>query len=129
MVPSGLGRACLQWCSFLERPSERRAMTSPEARPLLFTIAYRMLGSVIDAEDVLQEALLQWQRRASAEMEIESPRAVLSTIVVHQSINQLNSARLPREMYPAHGCPSRSWLRSTPIAHRARQHIQSRRLR
>ena len=72
-------------------------------RPLLFSIAYRMLGSVMDAEDIVQEAYLQWQRRG--DVEIASPRAYLSTIVTRQAINHLNSARVRRETYPGPWLP------------------------
>jgi RNA polymerase sigma-70 factor (ECF subfamily) len=72
-------------------------------RPLLFSIAYRMLGSVMDAEDIVQEAYLQWQRRG--DVDIASPRAFLSTIVTRQSINHLNSARVRRETYPGPWLP------------------------
>jgi len=47
--------------------------------PLLFSIAYRMLGSVADVEDVVQEAYLRWQE--ASETEVRSPRAYLSTVV------------------------------------------------
>ena len=70
-------------------------------RPLLFSIAYRMLGSVADTEDVLQEAYLRWQR---TEDEIRSPKAYLSAIVTRLSIDQLRSARVRREEYVG------SWL-------------------
>ncbi len=63
---------------------------------LLFSIAYRMLGSVADAEDVLQEAYLRWQR---TEEEVRSPRAYLSAVVTRLSIDQLRSARVRREEY------------------------------
>ena len=63
-----------------------------DVRPLLFSIAYRMLGTVMDAEDVVQEAWLRYQR-ADRE-QIESPRAYLSAIVTRLCINQLNSARV-----------------------------------
>jgi RNA polymerase sigma-70 factor (ECF subfamily) len=66
-------------------------------RPLLFAIAYRMLGSVMDAEDIVQDAYLQWLRHAGED--IASPKAFLSTIVVRQSMNLLNSARARREAY------------------------------
>jgi RNA polymerase sigma factor (sigma-70 family) len=72
-------------------------------RPLLFSIAYRMLGSVMDAEDIVQEAYLQWQRRGDAE--IASPRAFLSTIVTRQAINHLNTARVRRKTYPGPWLP------------------------
>ncbi|HET8627891.1 MAG TPA: RNA polymerase sigma-70 factor [Thermomicrobiales bacterium] len=72
-------------------------------RPHLFAIAYRMLGSVQDAEDVVQEAYLQWQRRADGV--VASPRSFLSTIVTRQSINHLNAARTRRETYPGPWLP------------------------
>jgi RNA polymerase sigma-70 factor (ECF subfamily) len=68
-----------------------------EHRTLLFSIAYRMLGTVADAEDMLQETFLRWQRATDAE--IESPRAFLATIVTRLCINQLQSARAKREEY------------------------------
>ncbi|MGE5275617.1 MAG: RNA polymerase sigma-70 factor [Acidobacteriota bacterium] len=66
-------------------------------RPLLFSIAYRMLGSVADAEDMVQEAFLRWQKTPSDE--IKSPRAFLVTVVSRLCINQLQSARAKREEY------------------------------
>jgi RNA polymerase sigma-70 factor (ECF subfamily) len=72
-------------------------------RPLLFAIAYRMLGSVMDAEDIVQEAYLQWQRRG--DIVVASPRAFLSTIVTRQSINHLHAARVQRETYPGPWLP------------------------
>src|SRR4029453_16697967 len=77
-------------------------MEAPEAtfesvRPLLFAIAYRMLGSVVEAEDLVQEAYLRWQEAPDAE--VRSPRAYLTTIVTRLAINQLRSARNQREVY------------------------------
>ena len=66
-------------------------------RPLLFSIAYRMLGSAMDAEDIVQEAWLRYQQ-ADRE-EITSPKAYLSTIVTRLCINQLKSAHEQRELY------------------------------
>lgn len=66
-------------------------------RPLLFAIAYRMLGSVSDAEDIIQEAWLRWQGAATAE--IRSPKAFLSTVVTRLCLDQLKSARMQREQY------------------------------
>jgi RNA polymerase sigma-70 factor, ECF subfamily len=66
-------------------------------RPLLFSIAYRMLGSVMDAEDIVQEAFVRWQQ--APEAEVRSPKAYLSTIVTRLCIDQLRSARAQREEY------------------------------
>lgn len=66
-------------------------------RPLLFSIAYRMLGSVFDAEDILQEAYLRYQ--AIDEETVESPKALLTTIVTRLCLNLLSSARIQRETY------------------------------
>ena len=68
-----------------------------EQRNLLFSIAYRMLGTVADAEDMLQETFLRWQR--ATETEIQSPRAFLATVITRLCINQLQSARAKREEY------------------------------
>jgi RNA polymerase sigma-70 factor (ECF subfamily) len=74
-----------------------RLATFDQFRGLLFSVAYRMLGSVADAEDMLQETFLRWQQ-ASVD-EIRSPRAFLVTIVSRLSINHLQSARVAREEY------------------------------
>jgi RNA polymerase sigma-70 factor (ECF subfamily) len=66
-------------------------------RGLLFSIAYRMLGSVADAEDILQETFLKWQD--TNEEDIRSPRAYLVTILSRLCINHLQSARVQREEY------------------------------
>ena len=66
-------------------------------RPLLFAIAYRMLGSVMDAEDMVQETFLRWQR-ASAD-EVRSPRSFLTTVVTRLCLDHLRSARVQREQY------------------------------
>jgi RNA polymerase sigma-70 factor (ECF subfamily) len=66
-------------------------------RPLLFSIAYRMLGSVMEAEDMVQETFLRWQQ--VSEDEIESPKAYLTTIVTRLCIDFLRSARARREEY------------------------------
>ncbi len=66
-------------------------------RWLLFSIAYRMLGSATDAEDIVQEAFLRWLQ--ADEEGVQSPRAYLSTVVVRLCIDQLRSARAQREVY------------------------------
>jgi len=72
-------------------------------RGLLFSIAYRMLGSVADAEDVVQEAFLRWRRATPSE--VRSPRAFLVTIASRLCINHLQSARVQREQYPGEWLP------------------------
>lgn len=66
-------------------------------RAHLFAIAYRMVGTVMDAEDIVQEVWLRWQS-ASPE-ELTSPKAYLSTIVTRLSIDHLRSAQVQRESY------------------------------
>ncbi|MSP14390.1 MAG: RNA polymerase sigma-70 factor [Chloroflexi bacterium] len=66
-------------------------------RPLLFSIAYRMLGSVMDAEDMVQETFLRWQ--AAQDEEVISLKAYLITIVTRLCIDRLRSAQVKREAY------------------------------
>lgn len=68
-----------------------------EHRPLMFALAYRLLGRATEAEDVLQDAYLRF--RGALLAEIESPKAYLSTIVTRLCLNQLTSARAQRETY------------------------------
>jgi RNA polymerase sigma-70 factor (TIGR02957 family) len=70
-----------------------------DLRRLLFSIAYRMLGSVGDAEDIVQEAMLRMERARTAGERIESPKAFLTTVVTRLAIDQLRSARVQRETY------------------------------
>ncbi len=76
-----------------------------ELRPLLFSIAYRMLGSVSEAEDIVQEALLRQQQAISEGTEIESPKAYLSAVVTRLAIDHLRSARVRRETYVGEWLP------------------------
>jgi RNA polymerase sigma-70 factor (ECF subfamily) len=68
-------------------------------RSLLFAIAYRMLGSVADAEDAVQETYLRWRRAAMGGEEIRSPKAWLTTTISRVCLDQLGSARVKREQY------------------------------
>lgn len=68
-----------------------------QQRSLLFSISYRMLGSVVEAEDILQEAFIRWQQTAN--IEEGSSRAYLSTIVTRLCIDHLKSAHTRREEY------------------------------
>src|SRR3954462_6496657 len=72
-------------------------------RGLLFSVAYRMLGTVADAEDMLQETFLRWLQ--ATDDEIRSPRAFLVTITSRLCMNQLNSARAQREEYVGQWLP------------------------
>src|SRR3954469_25664264 len=66
-------------------------------RPLLFGVAYRMLGSASDAEDVVQDAWLRYS--ASQRDDLQSPKAWLTTIVTRLCLDRLKSARAAREEY------------------------------
>jgi len=70
-----------------------------QLRPLLFSIAYRMTGSVADAEDIVSEAFVRLQQARANGREVESLKAFLSTVVTRLSIDHLKSARVRRERY------------------------------
>jgi RNA polymerase sigma-70 factor (TIGR02957 family) len=76
-----------------------------ELRPVAFAIAYRMLGSVSEAEDVVQEALLRVHRALDAGERIASPRAFVATVSTRLAINELRSARARREHYVGEWLP------------------------
>ena len=76
-----------------------------ELRPAVFAIAYRMLGTVSDAEDVVQEGLLRLHRARAGGERIESPRGYLSTVVSRLSLDHLRSARVRRETYAGEWLP------------------------
>ncbi|WP_198925731.1 sigma factor [Dictyobacter vulcani] len=86
-------------------------------KTLLFSIAYRMLGSSSDAEDMVQEAFVRWLQ--TNQDEVASPKAYLSTVVVRLCIDHARSARVQREVYtgpwlPTDAIPnsSRAWSRT-----------------
>ena len=70
-----------------------------DLRPLMFSIAYRMLGSVSDAEDVVQEGFLRLRRASMEGTVVESQRAFLTTVTTRLAIDHLRSARVRREIY------------------------------
>jgi RNA polymerase sigma-70 factor (ECF subfamily) len=76
-----------------------------EMRPVAFAIAYRMLGSVSEAEDVVQEALLRLHQALDAGDQIASPRAFVATVTTRLAINELRSARVRRERYVGEWLP------------------------
>jgi RNA polymerase sigma-70 factor (ECF subfamily) len=79
-----------------------RVETFNEYRPLLMSIAYRMLGSRADAEDAVQETFLRYQ---TTEDEPRSPKAFLATTITRLCIDQLRSARSRREIYVGQWLP------------------------
>jgi RNA polymerase sigma-70 factor (TIGR02957 family) len=68
-------------------------------QPLMFSIAYRMTGSVGDAEDIVQEAFLRATKSAAKSEDTTSPKAYLATITTRLAIDHLRSARVKRESY------------------------------
>lgn len=76
-----------------------------EQRPVAFAIAYRMLGSVSEAEDIVQEALLRLHRALDDGQQIKSQRAFVATITTRLAINELRSARARRERYVGEWLP------------------------
>jgi RNA polymerase sigma-70 factor (TIGR02957 family) len=76
-----------------------------QLRPSAFAIAYRMLGSVSEAEDVVQEGFLRLHRARADGERIESPRAYLSTVVSRLSLDHLRSASVRRETYVGEWLP------------------------
>jgi RNA polymerase sigma-70 factor (ECF subfamily) len=76
-----------------------------ELRPVSFAIAYRMLGTVSEAEDVVQEALLRVHQALEAGQQIASPPAFVSTVTTRLAINELHSARARRERYVGEWLP------------------------
>jgi RNA polymerase sigma-70 factor (ECF subfamily) len=97
-------------------PDEDAAQFEPW-RPLLFGIAYRMLGSAADAEDIVQEASIRWLGRR--EREVESVRAYLVTIVTHLGMDLLQSARRQRVSYAGPWLPEPVVLDDTEAAEQA----------
>lgn len=76
-----------------------------ELRGYAFAVAYRMLGSVNDAEDIVQEGMLRLHQVEESGEKIESRRAYLSTVVTRLAIDELKSARVRREQYVGEWLP------------------------
>lgn len=81
-----------------------------DARPSLLGVAYRMLGSVAEAEDVVQEAWLRWER--TDHVDVRAPRAFLTQVVTRLCLDVLGSARARRESYVG------PWLPEPPVGQR-----------
>ena len=85
-----------------------------EHRRLLFTVAYQMLGSVADAEDVVQDAWLRWS--ATDRADVADPRAYLVRITSRLALDRLGSARSRRESYVGPWLPEPLLTGGTPVA-------------
>ena len=85
--------------------SAQTAAVYQELKPLMFSIAYRMLGSVTDAEDIVQDAFLRYHRAVADSGQPESLKAYLSAITTRLCIDQLRSARSRREAYVGEWLP------------------------
>jgi RNA polymerase sigma-70 factor (TIGR02957 family) len=85
--------------------NESRDELLEELRPRAFAIAYRMLGSVAEAEDVVQEALIRVNNSLDEGERIESPRAYVATVTTRLAIDELRSARARRETYVGEWLP------------------------
>lgn len=85
-----------------------------EQRPRAFAIAYQMLGSVSEAEDVVQEAFLRAHQTLERGEEIRSPPAYIATLVTRLALDQLRSARARREHYVGEWLPEPLATGSTP---------------
>jgi RNA polymerase sigma-70 factor (TIGR02957 family) len=81
-----------------ETPPEGQQIYT-EYRPLMFSIAYRMTGSISDAEDIVQEAFLRLTRALRDGVGITTPKAYLATVTTRLAISHLRSARVRREAY------------------------------
>ena len=88
-----------------------------ELRPRAFAIAYQMLGSVSEAEDVVQEAFLRMHQTLQRDEPIASPRAYIATLVTRLAIDQLRSARVRRERYVGEWLPEPLVTDPTPAEH------------
>ncbi len=78
---------------------------------MLFGIAYRMVGTVADAEDILQDVLIDWYPKVQQGLEVESERAYLASMVTRRAIDHLRRAYVQRESYPG------TWLPEPILAH------------
>jgi RNA polymerase sigma-70 factor (ECF subfamily) len=75
------------------------SVTDEELRPLMFSIAYRMVGGIDDAEEIVQEAYLRLAVARKEGQELESAKAFLVTVTTRLAIDHLRSARVRREQY------------------------------
>ena len=93
-------------------PGPADAETFEAHRDLMFAVAYRMLGTVTDAEDAVQDAWLGWS--AAPRHEVAEPRAYLARVITNTSLNRLRSARARREAYPGPWLPEPLLTQASP---------------
>jgi RNA polymerase sigma-70 factor (ECF subfamily) len=74
-----------------------RLQTFEQYRAMLFSMAYRMLGTISDAEDMVQETFLRWHK--ASEVDVYSPKSYLATTLTRLCLDHLQSARVKREQY------------------------------
>jgi RNA polymerase sigma-70 factor (ECF subfamily) len=86
-----------------KRPEVAEAEEFERLRPLLLGLGYRLLGSMWDAEDMVQEAYLRWM--GTDRSQVREPRAFLVTVVSRLALDQLRSARVTRQAYPGPWLP------------------------
>jgi RNA polymerase sigma-70 factor, ECF subfamily len=106
----------------MEGPTSREEPVSElfeSFRPLMFSIAYRMLGSASEAEDIVQEAFLRFHRESEKGTEIRSPKAYLSAVTTRLAIDYLRSARARREEYVG------TWLPEPVVVDEAPEHAET----
>ena len=99
-------------------PETESAADYTEYRPLMFSIAYRMTGSISDAEDIVQEAFLRLTRVLRDGASIDSPKAYLATATTRLAISHLRSARVRRESYVGAWLPE-PLLSDAPVGSKA----------
>lgn len=87
----------------VRRPALDATGSFEEHRPMLLGLAYQLLGSMWDAEDVVQDAFLKWMKTDRSQ--VASPRGFLMTVVTRLALDQLRSARATREAYPGPWLP------------------------
>lgn len=97
------------------------ALEHDELRPLMFSIAYRMLGSVSEAEDIVQEAFLRMHKSVNRGVEFETPAAYATTVTTRIALDTLRSARTRRETYVGSWLPEPLLATDTDPAHQIEQ--------
>ena len=108
----------------MTQPEAETAAAYAELRPLMFSIGYRMTGSVSDAEDIVQEAFLRLTRVLRDGERIDSPRAYLATVTTRLAISHLRSARVRRESYVGEWLPEPLVEGSTPFGPDPAEHAE-----